>query len=141
MNISFRTGIILVLVLIAVIPTLYSQAADFTATRAEVDFSVHLRDWDGFGFNYVETAQTMDYTTDPQDYGGFSLLNRSQKEEIIELIFGESGLKVGLVKMFYDPWHQEKPGGPFDHETTTSNMREFVRMGLERTRENGREFL
>ncbi len=68
-NLAFSFFILIFFVL----PDLNSQAVDFTATQAEVDFSVHLRDWDGFGFNYVETAQTMDYATDPQDYGGFSL--------------------------------------------------------------------
>ena len=131
----------LILLLTICLPVIASsQSVSFTATRADIDFSVHLRDWDGFGFNYVETAQTMDYTTDPQDYGGFSLLNKEQKAEIIELIFGESGLKVGLVKMFYDPWHQETPDGLFDHETSTANMREFVRMGLSKTRERGDDF-
>lgn len=55
-----------------------------------VDFSVHLQDWDGFGFNYVETAQTVNYETDPQDYSGFSLLSDAQKKEITELVFGET---------------------------------------------------
>lgn len=117
----------------------FSQSVDFTATRVTVDFSVHLQEWDGFGFNYVETAQTMNYTTDPQDYGGFSLLSDEQKAEITELVFGETGLKAGLVKMFLDPWHQESPGAAFDHKSTTSNMREFVKMGLSKTRENGRD--
>ncbi|KPK79113.1 MAG: hypothetical protein AMS27_18335, partial [Bacteroides sp. SM23_62_1] len=115
----------------------FSQSLDFKATHAEVNFTKHLRTWDGFGFNYVETAQTIDYKTDPQDYGGFSILDEESKKEIIEMVFGKDGLKVGLVKMFLDPWHQEAPGQPFDHETSTSNMREFVRMGLKKTRERG----
>lgn len=53
------------------------------------------------------------------------------------MIFGEDGLKVGLVKMFYDPFHQTTPGGAYDHETTTNYMREFVRKGLAKTRERG----
>jgi hypothetical protein len=53
------------------------------------------------------------------------------------LIFGENGLKVGLVKMFYDPFHQTEPGGAFDHEYTTKYMREFVRKGLVKTRDRG----
>ena len=38
----------------------YSQALDFTAVQARVDFSRTLQEWDGFGFNYVETAHTSD---------------------------------------------------------------------------------
>ncbi len=102
-----------------------------------IHFDHPLQEWDGFGFNYVETAQTTDYNEFPQDYGGFSLLSEEEKEEIIELVFGEDGLKPGLVKMFLDPWHQAEPGGVFDHETTTSNMREFVREGYRKTLERG----
>ena len=119
---------------------LFGQVENFEAVRTEVDFDRKLREWDGFGFNYVETAQTMDYKKDPQEYGGFSLLNEKQKREIIDLVFGEDGLKVGLIKMFYDPWHQAEPGGKFDHQTTTENMRYFVREGLKKTRARGADF-
>ncbi len=87
--------------------------------RTEVDFSKILRDWDGFGVNYVEVAQTRDYQVDPQEYGGFSILTEAQRQEIIDLIFGEDGLKPGLVKMFLDPFHQKAPGAavrPRDHD-------------------------
>ena len=117
--------------------SLCGQTEDFTAIRTEVHFEEMIRDWDGFGFNYVETAQTMDYDEDPQEYGGFSLLNETQRKEIIELVFGAEGLKVGLVKMFYDPWHQVQPNGPFDHKKTTENMRYFVREGLKTTQARG----
>lgn len=103
----------------------------------KVFFDREIRTWDGFGFNYVETAQTPDYNEFRQEYGGFSLLGVKEKEEIIDMVFGEEGLKVGLVKMFYDPFHQSVQGGPYDHETTTRNMREFVRRGLAKTRERG----
>ncbi|MCF8225323.1 MAG: hypothetical protein K9J30_05550 [Bacteroidales bacterium] len=103
----------------------------------QIQFDHHLQEWDGFGFNYVETAQTTDYNEWPQDYGGFSLLSDKEKDEIINHVFGEDGLKVGLVKMFLDPWHQPDPGGPFDHEKTTSNMREFVKAGYEVTKNRG----
>ena len=110
---------------------------DFTAVAAEVHFGDILRPWDGFGFNYVETAQTMDYEAYAQEYGGFSHLEETEKEKVIEYVFGEDGLKVGLVKMFLDPWHQSEAGGTFDHKTTTANMREFVRRGLQKTRARG----
>lgn len=118
---------------------LRAQDLDFTAVRAEVDFGRVLRPWDGFGFNYVETAHTYDYQRFPQEYGGFSLLNDRQKKEIIDLVFGADGLKVGLVKMFLGANHQPAPGAPYDHETTTRHMREFVRRGLAKTRADGRE--
>lgn len=116
---------------------LSAQDNEFKATRVDIDFSAKIREWDGFGFNYVETAQTLDYKEDPQEYGGFSLLDEQEKAEIIDLVFGEDGLKVGLVKMFLDPWHQEKAKGPFDHERSTQNMRAFVKAGLDKTKARG----
>lgn len=117
----------------------FSQALEFTAVSAEVDFSVLLREWDGFGFNYVETAHTSDMEEFRQEYGGFSLLDEKEKQEIIQLVFGEEGLKVGLVKMFLGPLHQLDPEGPYDHRYTTENMRYFVREGLNLSRKNGRD--
>lgn len=106
---------------------------------AEVDFSEKVSEWDGFGFNYVEASQHRDYFSDPQDYGGFSLLNEQKKGEIAQLVFGEEGLGVQIVKMFLDPFHQESPTAAFDHESTTQYMREFVQMGMDITRGNGDE--
>ena len=117
--------------------------------RTEVDFSKHLRDWDGFGINYVEVAQTRDYHADPQEYGGFSILTETQRQEVLDLVFGDDGLKPGVVKMFLDPFHQPEPGpsyalnaaavdlSAYDHATTTRWMRYFVREGLKRTRARG----
>ncbi|MCL4788911.1 MAG: hypothetical protein KJ070_19305 [Verrucomicrobia bacterium] len=116
-----------------------AQDLDFSAVRAEVDFSKHLQPWDGFGFNYVESAQTMDYAKDPQEYGGFSLLKETDRQKIVELVFGDDGLRVGLLKMFLDPWHQARPGGPYDHETSTKWLRYFAREGLKRTCAGGRD--
>lgn len=117
----------------------FSQALDFTAVQASVDFSSTLQEWDGFGFNYVETAHSSDMEEFKQEYGGFSLLDEQEKKEIIALVFGEDGLKVGLVKMFLGSLHQTKAGGPYDHRYTTANMRYFVREGLELTRSGGRD--
>jgi hypothetical protein len=80
------------------------------AARGEVDFSKQLQPWDGFGFNYVEVPQTLDYDKDPQEYGGFSLLTEAERQRICDLVFGEDGLKPGVVKMFFDPFHQKAPG-------------------------------
>ncbi len=117
----------------------FSQALNFKAVSAEVDFAVTLQPWDGFGFNYVETAHTSDMKKFRQEYGGFSLLDENEKQEIIRMVFGEEGLKVGLVKMFLGSLHQIEPDGDYDHEHTTENMRYFVREGLKLTRAHGRD--
>jgi hypothetical protein len=91
------------------------------------------------GFNYVETCQTRDYNAYAQDYGGFSLLNEQQKQEIIELVFGQNGLDIDIIKMFLDPWHQATPEAPFDHATTTANMLHFVENGVALARKRGKE--
>jgi hypothetical protein len=104
---------------------------------ASVDFANPIREWDGFGVNYVELAQSPDYDEWPQEYGGFSLLSDEERQEILDMIFGEDGLEPGIVKMFFDPFQQEEPGGPFDHERTTKWMRYFVREGLKKTRARG----
>lgn len=122
-----------------------------TLRKGEVDFSNHLHEWDGFGVNYVEEAQYRNYNRikkDPQEYGGFSLLSQEEREEILEMIFGEEGLKPAMTKMFLDSFHQEEENqnspGPnnlelsnYDHETTTKWMRYFNREGLKRTRARG----
>jgi hypothetical protein len=116
---------------------LYGQANDFTAVRAEVDFGKKLRVWDGFGVNYVEVAQTTDYDKDPQEYGGFSLLKEEERQKILDMVFSNDGLRPGLVKMFYDPWHQKEAGGPFYHKKSTQWVRYFVREGLKLTGARG----
>jgi hypothetical protein len=116
-----------------------SQNLDFTSIPAMVDFSAREQLWDGFGVNYVETSQTFNYQKWPQDYGGFSFLNEQSKDRIIGLIFGNDGLKPDLVKMFLDPLHQKEEGGPYDHKTTTRNMRHFVKRGNELSQKRGQE--
>jgi hypothetical protein len=71
--------------------------------KASVKFDKKLRDWDGFGVNYVQTCQTRDLDKDNQDYGGFSLLSEEDRARIAELTVGKDGLKPGLVKMFPIP--------------------------------------
>jgi O-glycosyl hydrolase len=108
--------------------------------QGTVQFDHVLRDWDGFGVNYVELCNVRsldEYKTKyHQDYGGFSTLSEAKRQEIEDLIFGPDGIKPGLVKMFLDPL-QEQVKGEFDHETTTKWMRYFVREGLKRTRAQG----
>lgn len=117
--------------------------------RLIVDFGKPLRPWDGFGVNYVEACQTRDYARYPQEYGGFHCLSEAQHQEIIDLTFGEDGLKPGIVKMFLDCWHQPEPadGYNFDplcldpaayaHDETTGWMLKFVQRGHERTLARG----
>jgi hypothetical protein len=117
--------------------------------RTQVDFSRPIRDWDGFGVNYVEASQTRNYDAQPQEYGGFSLLSEEERQHILDMIFGPHGLRPGVVKMFLDPFHQEKPGkdydwdpnaidlAAYDHKRTTRWMRYFVAEGLRRTRARG----
>ena len=133
----------------------FAQSRDFTTVRAGVFFDRPLRDWDGFGFNYAQTAHFIDKNMNPaeskhwwdtnhpgkdsmvQEYGGFSLLDETEKAEITGLIFGENGVKPGIVKMFLGADHQKEPQGVFDHESTTNYMCEFVRRGLRKTHERG----
>ena len=133
-----KSGLTVILLLTGCLAS-QGQALDFTAIRAEVNFSRTLQEWDGFGFNYVETAHTSDMHTFNQEYGGFSLLDEKEKQEIIGMVFGEEGLKVGLVKMFLGSLHQQEPGGAYDHGYTTGNMRYFVREGLKLTRAGDRD--
>jgi hypothetical protein len=118
--------------------------------KARVDFNHKIREWDGFGVNYVETAQTPNYSQYSQDYGGFSTLSKEQRQEIINLIFGDDGLKPGIIKMFFDPFHQteDKQNEPglsnicqdnYDHETSSKWTRYFAKEGLKLTRQQGRD--
>ena len=135
------------LVIITFPPRLPAQSNTATVT---IDFEKTLQEWDGFGFNYVEVSQTRDYQKHPQEYGGFSALSEPKRQEILELIFGTDGLRVGVVKMFLDPFHEglTKAGNDnaapnviemsrFDHTTTTKWMRYFVKEGLKKTRARG----
>ena len=110
----FQVSEVVVLCVLSCVSVLAAQTADFTAVRAEVDFSKHVREWDGFRVNYVEVAQAIDYTQDPQEYGGFGLLTEEKRQQIVDMVFGDDGLKPGLVKMFLDPHQQREPGGGSD---------------------------
>lgn len=119
-------------------------------TNTKIDFSKKIREWDGFGFNYVQLSQSTDFVKDPQEYGGFSIITEEKRKEILDLVFGENGLKPGVIKMFFDPFHQtedhlNKPGvenldmSNYDHETSTKWVRDFVKEGLQISREDGRD--
>lgn len=125
-----------------------AKKIDYLHIPARVNFGHLLQEWDGFGINYVETAQTPDYQLDPQDYGGFHTLSEEKRQEILSLIFGEDGLKPGVFKMFLDCFqqagdHLNDPAlgsidmNNYDHETTTKWMRYFIGNGLKMTRARG----
>lgn len=109
----------------------------------KVNFDHPLRDWQGFGVNYVETCQTRDYSLFQQDYSGFSFATQATKDTVMEMIFGEDGLRPALSKLFLDPFHEgntiadndnddafEINMEGYDHRTTTEHMRYFNREGL-----------
>lgn len=126
------TGIFLTTLLILVCVNCQEQTS--TEIKVRVAFDSTLQVWDGFGVNYVELAQSTDPVTDPQEYGGFSRLTEEKRQEIINLIFGEDGLQPSIIKMFFDPFQQNEPGGKFDHESTTAWMRYFVKEGISKTK-------
>lgn len=117
-----------------------------------IRFGEKVRDWDGFGVNYVEVPQTRDYAANPQEYGGLSALSEEKQRELLDQTFGEDGLRPSIVKMFLDPFHEglTREGNDnddpwtidmqrFDHATTTRWMRRFVQGGLARTRARGED--
>lgn len=116
---------------------IYGQFDNFHRVKAEVDFSEHLHTWDGFGVNYVQTAHAKKVEPGIQEYGGFSILSPIDQNQVLEMIFGENGLKPGIVKLFLDPLHQTTPGGKFDHASTTGFMLQFASKGLELSRKRG----
>lgn len=126
-----KTKHLLSMALIAITSVANAQSTVNGTVLAEVDFGAELLDWDGFGVNYVETSQTYDHEKYPQDYGGFSVLSQADKNEILELTFGDDGLQPTIIKLFLDPLHQQTEDGPFDHKRTTSNMRQFAKGGIE----------
>jgi hypothetical protein len=131
-----RFVFLLLMVVLCMAP---SGDLNYLKIPVKVDFGDKLQIWDGFGLNYVETSQTFDYEKHHQDYGGFSILDPEDREEIIGLFFGDGGLKPAIVKMFLDPLHQEEPGGEYNHARTTSGMRHFVKEGLKLTRLRGED--
>lgn len=108
-------------------------------------FDKEIREWDGFGVNYVEACQTRDYRLFSQDYSGFSFATPETREAILDLIFGKEGLKPALTKLFLDPFHEgmsEKDNDNddpldlslkgFDHTTSTKWMLWFNKEGIRR---------
>lgn len=118
-----------------------------------IRFDCPLRPWHGFGVNYVQSAQTRDYALYQQDYSGFSFANEDNRQKVMEMIFGEDGLRPGLTKLFLDPFHEGmiKEGNDnqdpikikldgYDHTSTTEWIRYFNREGLRMMKEWGGSF-
>jgi O-glycosyl hydrolase len=108
-----------------------------------IRFDRQIRPWDGFGVNYVEAAQTRDYSLYPQDYSGFSFASPDSRDLVMDMIFGKEGLRPGLTKLFLDPFHEgmTKEGNDnddpmkiqlerYDHQSSTKWIRYFNREGL-----------
>ena len=138
-----RTLTVSLVCVILVMMSVTCQVADVS-----VEFDQKIREWDGFGANYVEVRHTRDYDVWPQDYGGFKYLTDKEKQEVIDLVFGDEGLRVSLVKMFLDPYHEPVPDNEdpniinmpgFQHTKTTENMRYFVQEGIKKTRARGED--
>jgi O-glycosyl hydrolase len=119
-----------------------------------IRFDCPLRPWHGFGVNYVQSAQTRDYTLYPQDYSGFSFASEENRRKAMVMIFGEDGLRPGLTKLFLDPFHEgmTKAGNDnddpmkmdleaYDHTSTTEWIRYFNREGLNMMKEWGGSFI
>ena len=140
----------LFVLLLMTVPKSGAQQLQPFEAKVVVDFSDKQRDWDGFGVNYVETSRTHDYRELKEDYSGFSYIDEKQRMEIIDLIFGEDGLKPSILKMFLDPFHEgyTEAGNDnkdpnkinqkgYDHITTNKNMLFFANKGVEATRARG----
>lgn len=135
---AFKNRLNLSLLILLVYSSVNAQYRNFHTVDVQVDFDQHLANWDGFGVTYVQTAHTSNYSKYPQEYGGFSILDEKQKEEIVEMIFGNDGLKPGIAKIFLDPLHQNKRGGNFNHKLSTEYVLDFYQRGLAISENNGR---
>ncbi|MCK4376026.1 MAG: hypothetical protein KAX19_11875 [Candidatus Brocadiae bacterium] len=112
--------------------------------EVSVDFGRKLRDWDGFGVNYVEMTHSRDGRY--EDYGSFSLMADADREEVLDLVFGPDGLRPGLVKMFLNPYLLDEPPSPdsldlgaYRFEQYAPQMLHFAREGIRRSAQNGIE--
>jgi O-glycosyl hydrolase len=157
----YKLAIAIFTLAVCSIPSLSAQRYPNSGFKVEVvpDKVIHihfdhtLRPWHGFGVNYVEAAQTRDYNLFQQDFSGFSMTTEETRQQVMELIFGEDGLRPGLTKMFLDPFHEgmTKDGNDnedplvidldgYNHESTTRWMRYFNRKGLRLMQEWGGSF-
>ncbi len=108
-----RNTVVFLSILGLLAPVLFAD--DITV---EINCNDQRQTWDGFGVNYVETAQTPDYQTWPQEYGGFGALSEADNDN-------------------NSPWILDQ--SRFDHATSTEWIRYFVREGLKMARAAGHE--
>ena len=160
-NKAMKTYAPILLAFLFTTPVLYSQKHLNSGYRVNVvpDEVIHIRfdrtirEWHGFGVNYVESAQTRDYSLYQQDYSGFSFASEKTRNRVMELTFGEDGLRPGLTKLFLDPFHEGQSKAEndnddpmkinldgYDHKTTSQWIRYFNREGLRMMRQWGGSF-
>jgi len=117
--------------------------AQSSSANLEIKFEEPLWEWDGFGVNYVQTRHTRDYKVFPQDYGGFKYLSEEDRQTVMDMIFGEDGLRPGIIKVFADPFHEPVNDNDdpfsidmdkFDHTTTTEWILYFCREAEKRVK-------
>lgn len=105
--------------------------------KVSVNYRNLLQEWDGFGCNYVEMSHSRDGAY--EDYGSFSKLPGSVKSDVLDLIFGETGLGIGLVKMFLSPYLLLEPPfsgvvlGDYRFKECLPETINFAKEGLKRT--------
>ncbi|MCG8501266.1 MAG: hypothetical protein MJB12_12760, partial [Firmicutes bacterium] len=77
-------------------------------------------------------------------------MDEQERRQVIELVFGEDGLKPAIIKMFADPFMEVENDNDspydldltkFDHTTTTKWMRYFASEGLKESRKWGRDLV
>lgn len=139
-----------ILISVMILSFLYFAKAQELPVKIIAHFDSTLQLWDGFGVNYVETRHTRNYIEFEQDYGGMKYLDETEKNKLIDLVFGEDGLQPDIIKCFLDPFHelQNDNNDPclmnesiFNHEQTTRQMRFFLDEGLKITRKRDEDLV
>lgn len=123
-----------------------ASAAPAPAGQIAIDFGITIRTWDGFGVNYIEGGHTADPEREYEDYGGFSRLSESQRQQVMDLLYGplhgdpaDVGLGLALHKIFLDPHHQAAPDGAFVGPSKSTEMsRYFLLEAAKRLKARGR---
>ena len=104
-----------------------------------IRFDRPLGEWQGFGVNYVESAQTRDYSLYQQDYSVVSFASEESRQQVMEMIFGKDGLRPGLTKLFPDPFHEGLSKDENDNKDPM-RIRYFNREGLKMMNQWGGSF-
>lgn len=123
-----------------------ASGAPAAAGQIAIDFGITIRTWDGFGVNYIEGGHTADPEREYEDYGGFSRLAESRRQEVMDLLYGpltgdlaDLGMGLALHKIFLDPHHQAAPDGAFVGPSKSTEMsRYFLLEAAKRLKARGR---